>query len=73
VDAPDKLNGVSAPAGRETAPKVSLQVYPEGSGIVASAEGTVYVLSVLDSRQNVEDALLKRLLGISNVRLGFCR
>lgn len=28
------------------------------------AEGTVYVLSVLDSRQNVEDILLKRLLGL---------
>jgi len=28
------------------------------------SEGTVYVLSVLDSRQNVEDILLKRLLGL---------
>jgi plasmid stabilization system protein ParE len=27
------------------------------------SEETVYVLSVLDSRQNVEDILLKRLLG----------
>jgi len=28
------------------------------------SEGTVYVLSVLDSRQNVEDILRKRLLGL---------
>lgn len=28
------------------------------------AHGTVYVLSILDSRQNVEDILLKRLLGL---------
>jgi len=28
------------------------------------SEGNVYVLSVLDSRQNVEDILLKRLLGL---------
>ncbi|OGQ96927.1 MAG: plasmid stabilization protein [Deltaproteobacteria bacterium RIFOXYA12_FULL_61_11] len=28
------------------------------------SEGTVYVVSVLDSRQNVEDLLLKRLLGL---------
>lgn len=28
------------------------------------SEETVYVLSVLDSRQNVEDILLKRLLGL---------
>ncbi len=28
------------------------------------SEGTVYVLSVLDSRQNVEDLLLKRLLSL---------
>lgn len=28
------------------------------------SKGTVYVLSVLDSRQNVEDILLKRLLGL---------
>jgi toxin ParE1/3/4 len=28
------------------------------------SEGTVYVLSVLDSRQNVEDILLQRLLGL---------
>jgi toxin ParE1/3/4 len=28
------------------------------------SEGTVYVLSVLDSRQNVEDLLLKRLVGL---------
>ena len=28
------------------------------------SEGTVYVLSVLDSRPNVEDILLKRLLGL---------
>jgi toxin ParE1/3/4 len=28
------------------------------------SEGSVYVLSVLDSRQNVEDILLKRLLSL---------
>lgn len=28
------------------------------------SENTVYVLSMLDSRQNIEDILLKRLLGL---------
>jgi len=40
MDAPDKLNGISATAVGETTPEISFKVDSEGGGIVSSMNRT---------------------------------